>query len=206
MYQGQYDPGANGLGAVLWSLSLQGASTATGRTSGRFQSRLRMKKSHVLTLLVVLVAALVVVTWGQVLLLIFPDLGFGRIAARATPVSSPTAIAVPSPIATPNPTPTDTPIPSPSPSPTRSPGPSPSPSPSPSASPSPSPVSPTPTPTPPTPTPVPLAATPTVLTEVLGVESMPVTGAIAPSVSLGSAMGLLLIASGTLRRWLEKRE
>jgi len=56
-----------------------------------------MKKSHVLTLLVVLVAAVALVTWGQVLLLMFPDLGFGRIAARATPVSSPAAIAVPPP-------------------------------------------------------------------------------------------------------------
>jgi len=56
------------------------------------------------------------------------------------------------------------------------------------------------------PTPVPLAATPTVLAEVLGVEEMPVTGAIAPPVLWGSAMALFLVASGALRRWLKKRE
>jgi hypothetical protein len=151
-----------------------------------------MKRYHVLNIVAVLLAAVIVVIWAQVFLLIFPGLGFGGIATRATPVLSPTATVV---------------LP---PSPSRSLSPSPSPSlpppPSPSPSPSPPPVSPTPTLTPPTPTPVPLAATPTVFAELLGVERMPVTGAIVPYVSWGSAMALLLIASGALRRWLKKRE
>lgn len=68
------------------------------------------------------------------------------------------------------------------------------------------PPTPTATATPPTPTAVPLTPTPTVLVEVLAAERMPVTGAMGPTVSWGSAMGLLLIVSGALRRWLEKRQ
>jgi len=96
--------------------------------------------------------------------------------AAATPTLTPTATATPT--ATLTPTATSTP-----------------PTPTPTA-----------TATPPTPTPVPLTPTPTVLVEVLAAERMPVTGAMGPTVSWGSAMGLLLIVSGALRRWLEKRQ
>lgn len=65
-------------------------------------------------------------------------------------------------------------------------------------------------PPPPTPTPTPPTPTPTPFLEILEVERLPVTGAVAPSGPFGapwlSVIGLLLIASGGILHWLKKRE